>query len=129
MMKAISTAILSMAAGLWLGTTGFGKLSAQDRPKDQVYTIAEVDITNPDAFAKDYAGRAAALLKASGGRVVASQVPISIEGDAPKSRVIVTLWDSWDQVESWRATAEYKELRVIRDESAKIVRSYRVNAR
>ena len=42
-----------------------------------------------------------------------------IEGEAPKSRVTITQWDSLEKLQAWRNSPEYKEARKIGDKYAK----------
>jgi hypothetical protein len=44
-------------------------LHAQATPP--VYYVAEIDVTNPDAYAKEYAPKAQAIIKSMGGRQLA----------------------------------------------------------
>ena len=63
-------------------------------------------------YGKEYAPKAQAIIKSSGGRsLAASQNVTSVEGDAPKSRVALTVWDSKDQFTAYRNSAAFKELR------------------
>ena len=57
-----------------------------------------------------YAMRAQAIIKAAGGRTVASGRAIAIEGDVPKPRTVVIQWDSIEQIQAWRNSAAFKEL-------------------
>ena len=83
------------------------------------YYIAEVDVTNVDAYTKEYAPKAQALIKASGGRVLAAgQQVTAIEGAPPKPRVAVLVWDSMEKIRAYRDSAEYKEIRKIGDKYA-----------
>ena len=43
----------------------------------------------------------------------------SIEGEAPKARVTITVWDSMEQLHAWRNSAAFKELIPERDKLAK----------
>ncbi len=75
-------------------------------------------MTNPDAYAKEYAPKAQAIIKAAGGRFLAiggaaatgAGKVTAFDGQAPK-RVVVQVWDSMDKIEAWRANPDYKELR------------------
>ena len=45
------------------------------RPSPPVYYVAEIDVTNPDAYAKEYAPKAQAMIKEAGGRFLAMEEP------------------------------------------------------
>src|SRR5712692_3687296 len=108
---------LAVVAGFGLGVVAVQGLHAQAKPP--VYYIAEIDVTNLDAYTKEYAPKAQALIKVSGGRVLAAgQKVTAIEGAPPKPRVAVLLWDSMEQIRAWRDSAEYKEARKIGDKYA-----------
>jgi uncharacterized protein (DUF1330 family) len=116
-MKTQCTVALSMLAGAALGAAAIQTLHAQAKPP--VYYIAENDVTNPDAYAKEYIPRVRALSKASGGRYIAAGKATSFEGEPPKSRVVVLAFDSMQQIEAYRNSAEFKEARKIGDKYAK----------
>jgi hypothetical protein len=70
-MKTCYTVALSMVAGAALGATAIQGLHAQAKPP--VYVVTEIDVTNPQAYGKDYAPKAQAMIKAAGGRQLASR--------------------------------------------------------
>ena len=109
---------LAVVAGFGLGAVTVHGLHAQTKPP--VYYIAEIDVTNVDAYTKEYAPKAQALIKASGGRILAAgQKVTAIEGAPPKVRVAVQAWDSMEKIQAWRNSAEFKENRKIGDKYAK----------
>jgi uncharacterized protein (DUF1330 family) len=116
---------LSMLGGAAFGAGAVQGLHAQ--AKAPVYYVAEIDVTNPDAYQKEYAGKAQALIKAAGGRFLAVGMGAKVtafDGEAPK-RVVVQTWDSIEKIQAWRANPEYQELRKIADKYAKF-RSFAV---
>ena len=117
-MKTQYMVTLAVVAGFGLGAVAVQGLHAQAKPP--IYYIAEIDVTNLDAYTKEYAPKAQALIKASGGRLLAAgQKVTSIEGAPPKPRVAVQVWDSMEKIQAWRNSAEFKELRKIGDKYAK----------
>jgi uncharacterized protein (DUF1330 family) len=115
---------LAIALGFGLGASTVQTLHAQAKPP--IYYIAEIDVKNLDAYTKEYAPKAQALIKASGGRLVAAgQNVTSIEGEPPKKRVAVQVWDSMEKIRAWRNSAEFKEIRKIGEKYAKF-RSFTV---
>ena len=60
---------LAVAAGFGLGAITVHGLHAQAKPP--VYYVAEIDVTNPDAYAKEYVPKAQAIIKAAGGKFLA----------------------------------------------------------
>jgi uncharacterized protein (DUF1330 family) len=124
-MKTYSTVTLAMLAGVALGAGAVQVLHAQAKP--QVYYVAELEVTNPEAYAKEYVPKVQALVKASGAKLLAAaNNPKAVAGDPPK-RVAIQLWDSMDKLMAMQNSAEYKELRAIGDKYSKL-RSYAVEA-
>ena len=112
-----------------LGGAAIQGLHAQAKPP--VYYVAEIDVTNPDAYAKEYAPKAQALIKAAGGKILAvggaagGAKVTGFDGEPPK-RAVVQVWDSMDKIQAWRNNPEYKALRKdVGDKYAKF-RSYTI---
>lgn len=112
-MKTIYTVALSMFAGALVGAVAIEGLHAQTKPP--VYLVNETDVTNPEAYAKEFAARGQASIKAAGGRPIAiggiggvgAKEITAIVGTAPK-RVIIHQWDSMDALMAWYNGAEYQ---------------------
>jgi uncharacterized protein (DUF1330 family) len=117
-MKASYKIALAMLAGVAIGAAAVQGLHAQAKPP--VYYIAEIDVSNPEAYGKEYAPQAQATIKAAGGRILAAGAkPVGFDGEAPKSRVVVQLWDSVEKIQAWRNSPEYKAIRPIGEKYAK----------
>ncbi len=123
-MKTHFTVAIAMIAGFGLGAVATQGLNAQGKPL--VYTVTEIEITNLDAYVKDYAPLAQASIKSSGGKLLAAGQKITaLEGTPPKSRVAIQAWDSVEAAQKWRASADYKKAREVGDKYAKF-RAYAV---
>ena len=119
-MKNRTKLVLGLVAAFGLGGAVVEGLHAQAKAKPPVYYVVEVDVTNVEAYTKEYAPKAQALIRKSGGRpLAAGQNVMTFEGQPPKPRVAVIAWDSFDAIKAWRSTAEYKESRKIGDKYAK----------
>ena len=117
-MKDRFAVVLAMLVGVALGAAGIHGLHAQAKPP--IYQVTEIDVSNLDAYLKEYAPKAQAAIKKAGGRFVAAGGKVTaIEGTAPASRVAVIMWDSTDQIQAYRSSAEFKDLRKIGDKYAK----------
>ncbi len=94
-------------------------LHAQAGPP--VYVIEEIDVSNLDSYLREYAVKSLALVNASGGhRLVIGNGKITpIEGEPPKSRVVVLQWESMEKMQAWLNSPANKELRKIGDKYAK----------
>ncbi len=119
-MKAQYKVALAMLASAALGGLAVQGLHAQAKPP--VYYVAEIDVSNPDAYAKEYAPKAQAIIKSHGGHFlaiggVAAGKVTAFDGAAPK-RVVVQQWDSMDKIEAWRNDPAYKELRKVGEKYA-----------
>ena len=116
-MKTRFTVALSMLAGIAVGAVAVQGLHAQAKPP--VYTVSEIQITNLDAYLKEFAPVAQASIKAAGGKFLAGGPGTSLEGAPPASRVTIQSWDSLEQAQAWRNGADYKKAREIGDKYAK----------
>jgi uncharacterized protein (DUF1330 family) len=111
---------LTMIVGFAIGTTAIQGLHAQAKPP--VYYISEINVTNPDAYAKEFGSKAQAMIKAAGGRFVAigganAGKVTAFDGEAPK-RVTVQVWDSMEKLQAWRTDPAYIALRKVGDQYA-----------
>jgi uncharacterized protein (DUF1330 family) len=129
-MKARYTMALTLLAGVAIGGLAVHGLHAQATPP--VYFVAEIDVSNPDAYAKEYAPKAQAIIKGHGGRFLAIGGAAAtggkvtpFDGEPPK-RVVVQVWDSMAKIQAWRADPEYVALRKIGEKYAKF-RSFAVD--
>jgi len=118
-MKTNCKIALALLAGVAMGGAAIQGLHAQARPP--VYVIEEIDVSNPGSFLKEYAVKSRSLGRTFGGRIlVAGSGKITpIEGEPPKSRVIILQWESLEKIQAWANSPEYKDLRKIGDKYAK----------
>jgi len=116
-MKTRYTIALAMFAGFGLGAVAVQGLHAQAKPP--VYSVSEIDIADQAAYAT-YIPKAQAAIKAAGGKFLAAGGKITaIEGDPPKSRVVIQQWNSLETYQAYRASAAFKDLLPIREKIAK----------
>jgi uncharacterized protein (DUF1330 family) len=117
-MKSQYTLGLGILAGIAIG--GFAVQGLQAQGKPPVYYVAEIDVSNVDAYTKEYSPKAIALTKQMGGKILAAgQNAVAVEGDPPKKRVVIQQWESMDKLNAWRNSAEYKANREIGNKYAK----------
>ena len=103
-----------MLAGVAVGAVAIQGLHAQAKPP--VYLVTEIDVTNPEAYGKEFAPKAQATIKAAGAKFIliggaggASAKPINaIEGTPPK-RVAIQQWESLEALTKWYKSADYQE--------------------
>jgi uncharacterized protein (DUF1330 family) len=123
-MKTRYTVAMAMLAGAAIGATAVNGLRAQ--AKAPIYVVTEIDVSNPDAYGKEYAPKSQTLIKAAGGHFVAiggvagagAGKLTAFDGEAPK-RVAVQTWDTMEQYQAYRSSAGYKEIRQVGDKYAK----------
>jgi uncharacterized protein (DUF1330 family) len=116
-MKTRYTVALATFASFVLGAIAVQGLHAQAKPP--VYSVSEIDIADQAGYA-NYIPKAQAAIKAAGGKFLAAGGKITtIEGDPPKSRVVIQQWDSLEKFEAYRASAAFKDLLPIRNKIAK----------
>jgi uncharacterized protein (DUF1330 family) len=120
-----------LLAGVAMGGLAVEGLHAQ--AKAPVYYISEIDVRDPDAYAKEYAPKAQAIIKAGGRFVAVGGVAgnlagklTAFEGDAPK-RVTVQVWDSVEKIKAWRASPEFSEIRKVGEKYATFSRAFAVD--
>ena len=115
-MRTRSAVIVAMVAGFGLGAVAVQSLHAQAKPP--IYYVGEIEITDPDGYAKEYLPKAKGLIEAAGGRYVAAGAPTGIEGAKPATRAVVIIWDSMDAIMAWRNSDAFKVNRKIGEKYA-----------
>ena len=116
-MRTRYAAALVLLAGFGLGVLASQDVRAQAKPP--VYTVFEIDVTNVEAYTKEYAPLAQASIRKSGGKQLAGgQKVTSLEGAPPKPRVTIHRWDSLEQAQAWFNSADYRAARKIGDKYA-----------
>jgi uncharacterized protein (DUF1330 family) len=111
------TVAFAMLTGFGLGAVAVQGLHAQANPP--VYSVAEVDIVDQATYST-YVPKAQAAIKAAGGRFLVAGGKITpVEGEPPKSRVVIQQWDSLEKYQGYRNSAAFKELLPLREKVAK----------
>lgn len=117
-MKIQYSLAVAMLTGIGIGAVAVHTLHAQAKPP--VYVVTEIDVTNVEAYTKEYVPVVRPVLAKSGGKLVAvSQTVTSLEGAPQKSRVAINVYDSLEKAQASRNSPEYKEARKIGDKYAK----------
>jgi uncharacterized protein (DUF1330 family) len=108
---------LAMLAGVGLGAVAVHELHAQ--AQSPVYAVVEIDIKDQGQYSA-YVPKAQAAIKAAGAKILVAGGKITaIDGDAPKSRIVIQQWDSLEKYQAYRNSAAFKELEPTRDKVAK----------
>ena len=89
------------------------------------YLIGQIDVSDPDGYAKEYLPKAREIIKAHGGRLIAAggsadsaSKVTAIDGEAPK-RVVIYMYPSMDALLAWRNDPAYVEVRRVGEKYAK----------
>ena len=110
---------LGVLVGFGLGATTVQGLRAQAKPP--AFVISEIDVTNPDAYAKEYVPLANKALADSGQKRLASGGrTIAIAGAPPAPRIVVSMFDSLEKAQAAYTSAAYVEARKIGDQYGKL---------
>jgi len=111
-MKTRYTVALSLLAGVALGAAAIQGLHAQAKPLG--YVVAEIDVTNQEAFLKEFTPLAVKALADSGNKALArGGKVVAIEGTPPKSRIVINSFPSLDAAVAAYNSPAYKEARTI----------------
>jgi uncharacterized protein (DUF1330 family) len=117
-MKTHYTVTLAMLTGFGLGAVAVQGLHAQAKPP--VYQVTEIDILDQEAYLKDYIPKARAAIQAAGAKFLAAGgKTTTIEGEPPKSRVVIQQWDSLEKIQAYRNSAAFNDLLPLREKLAK----------
>ena len=114
-----------------LGAVGGEELHSQTR--SPAYLIGQIDVSDPDGYAKEYLPKAREIIKAHGGRLVAAagaaasgSKVVAVDGEPPK-RVVIYMYPSMEALMAWRNDPEYVQVRGVGEKYAKY-RTFAVEA-
>jgi len=110
---------LAILVGFGLGVGAVEGLRAQAKPP--AYVISEIEVTNADAYAKEYVPLANKALADSGQkRLVSGGRTISISGAPPASRIVVSVFDNLEKAQAAYSSPAYLEARKVGDKYGKL---------
>jgi uncharacterized protein (DUF1330 family) len=110
---------LGMLVSFGLGAAAVVELHAQAKPP--AYVISQIDVTNADAYAKEYVPLANKALAESGQkRLVSGGKTISLAGDPPAARIVVSVFESMEKAQAAYTSPAYIEARKIGDKYGKL---------
>jgi uncharacterized protein (DUF1330 family) len=108
-----------MLASFGLGAGVVEGLHAQASPP--AYVISEIDVTNADAYAKEYVPLANKALADRGQkRLVSGGKTIALSGAPPASRIVVSMFESLEKAKAAYSSPAYLEARKIGDQYGKL---------
>ena len=104
------------------GALGANALHGETKPP--AYLIGQIDVTDPDGYAKEYLPKAREIIKAHGGKLVAAagaaatgpQV-VAVDG-APPKRVVIYVYPNLEALQAWRNDPAYVKVRAVGEKYA-----------
>ena len=118
-MKSNYKIAIAMLAGAGLGAAAVQGLHAQAKPP--AYVISEIDVTDKEAYAKEYVPLAVKALKESGQKqLVAGGKTAAISGEPPKSRIVLSVFENMEKAQAAYTSPAYLEARKIGDKYANL---------
>ncbi|MGF6170550.1 DUF1330 domain-containing protein [Pseudomonas moraviensis] len=108
-------------AGMAYFAAGSCRVMASDAESaaPPAYYVAEFEVTDPEGM-KPYSAQVESTFKPYGGHfIVRGGKTISLEGEAPKRRRVVIEFASVEKAQAWYNSAQYTELRKVRQRSAR----------
>ena len=119
MIETYYVAALATIFGAAVGAAAVTGRRTAATPK--AYVVTEVDLTGDlAAFQHDYAVHAQATIERFGGRyLVRGGRVLGIEGEPPKPRIVISVFDSFEQAEAWRRSPAYVKIAAVRHREAK----------
>lgn len=84
------------------------------------YVIFQGEVSDPDRYFGEYAGKAGASITAAGGRlIVRGGKAEALEGEPPMSHNVVVEFPSMDAALAWYRSEEYTQIRKLRAGAAR----------
>ena len=117
-MKTQYIVALSVAAGVAIGAAAIQTLHAQAKPAG--YVVVEIDVSDPDAYAKEFLPGAGKALADAGIKFLArGGKTISIEGEPPQKRMVIGQFENLEKAHAAYTSPAYTEARKIGNKYAK----------
>ena len=118
-MKTLPTVTIAVTTGAALGGIAVHGLEAQARPP--AFVVSEIEVTNPDAYAREYVPLANKALADSGQKRLASGGrTVSLAGSPPAARVVISLFENFEVAQAAYQSPAYLEARKIGDQYGKL---------
>jgi uncharacterized protein (DUF1330 family) len=109
---------IAVLAGFSIGVAGTHAIHAQQVKSPPGYVIAEVDVTDPEAF-KKYAEKVPPTVAAFDGHYLVRGGKVqAVEGEAPK-RIAVIAFESAEKAHAWEYSPAYEAIKPMRQSAAK----------
>jgi uncharacterized protein (DUF1330 family) len=118
MLETYCAAALAAMIGAAAGAAAAGRKSP---PAPKAFIVTEVEVTGDmTAFQRDYAAHAHATVEPFGGRyLVRGGRSLGVEGEPPKGRIVISMFDSFEQAQAWRQSPAYLSIVGVREREAR----------
>jgi uncharacterized protein (DUF1330 family) len=117
-MKTNYKVAIALVAGAAIGGAAIQGLHAQAKPP--AYVVVEIDVSNQDAFMKEYSPIAGKAITGGGGTYLArGGKNVAIDGAPPTPRTVIIAFDSLEKAQATFTGPAYREGRKIGDKYAK----------
>jgi uncharacterized protein (DUF1330 family) len=115
-MSALYPTTISILAGIVIGAGAVQYLYALATPP--AYVVTDADVTNLDAYRKDYLPRVQKAFVAGGGKyLVRNGKVVAFDGEPPK-RIAILVFESLDKARAALTSAAFKDARAFGQEHA-----------
>ncbi len=116
-MKTLYAIALSALAGVTVGAAAVQTLHAQAKPP--AYVVAEIDVTNPGPYEKEYVPAAKQAIADGGGKyIVRGGATAAFYGEPPKPRIAIMVFESMEKAQAAFDSSAYKEAKKAGDKYA-----------
>lgn len=119
MIETYYAAALAAIFGAAVGAAAVAGRKVPGTPK--AYVVTEVNVTGDMAtFQRDYAAHTQATVELFGGRyLVRGGRSIGVEGEPPKPRIVISVFDGFEKAQAWRNSPDYVKIAAVRKREAK----------
>ena len=111
--------LIALVAGVAIGGAAVSAIRAQQVKAGPGYVIAELEVNDPTTFQKYGAAVPGTLAPFNGKYLVRGGKVTPVEGDAPKGRFVVLVFDSVEKAVAWESSPAYEAIKPLRHSSAK----------
>jgi uncharacterized protein (DUF1330 family) len=116
-MKTLFAATISLLAGIAIGASAVQSLHAQAKPP--AYVVTDADVTNPDAYLKEYLPLVRKAFLDGGAKYLASNGKIVTFAGEPPKRVAILEFENVDRAQAALTSAAFNDARVVGEKYAK----------
>jgi uncharacterized protein (DUF1330 family) len=105
-MKTAYVITLSLLVGIAIGGLGVQTLYARTRPP--AFLVADNEVSDMDAFVKEFVPVADRAQTAAGGKYLARGKPEILVGDTKQNRIAIIRFASMDDLKRWWSNPEFQ---------------------